>query len=148
MRFLFVREDANALANALFDGRRCLVGIRAVAQHGSGEHVDALAVEMRGAAQVRVDGFDGALHALFGHGAFFHVRGQARHGLVVQQRVDVLLAQRLVRGALHLVDAQTDGVRTQIDNAVAGHLHCSLLPNFTLSYTSTDLTIFASTEVG
>ena len=65
---------------------------------------------MRSAAQVRINGFNGALYAFFGHGALFDMRGEACHHLVVQQGVDILLPQGLVRGAGHLVDAESDGV--------------------------------------
>ena len=110
MCLLFVGENADALPDALFDCGCCLVRIGAVSQYGSCENVNAIAIEVRSAAQVRVDGFNGALYAFLGHSALFDVRGEACHHLVVQQGVDILLPQGLVRGAGHLVDAESDGV--------------------------------------
>lgn len=59
---------------------------------------------------MRVDGFNGALYPFFGHSALFDVRSEACHHLVVQQGVDILLPQGFMRGAGHLVNAETDGV--------------------------------------
>ena len=110
MRLFFVGEDADALPNAFFDCSRCLVRIGAVSQYGSRENVNAIAIEVRSAAQVRVDGFNGALYPFSGHSALFDVRSEACHHLVVQQGVDILLPQGLMRGAGHLVNAKSDGV--------------------------------------
>ena len=112
MRLFFVGEDADALPNAFFDCGRCLVRIGAVSQYGSCENVNAVAIEVRSAAQMRINGFNGALYAFFGHGALFDMRGEACHHFVVQQSVDILLPQGLMRGATHLVNAESDGVRT------------------------------------
>ena len=46
-----------------------LCELGAVSQYGSCENVNAVAIEVRSAAQMRINGFNGALYAFFGHGA-------------------------------------------------------------------------------
>ena len=86
VRLFLVREDGDAHPDPLLDFRGCLVRVRAVAQHGGGENVDAVAVEVRSPAQMRVDGLDGALHAFFGHGTFLHVGGKMLRRMVFEPK--------------------------------------------------------------
>ena len=95
--------------------------VHGVAQHGGGEHVDALAAEVAHALHVAFQHVDGAIHAVGREHAILHERGKARHHLVVDDALEVLAGIGAATIVLHFVDNKANGVRPQVDDAVGGH---------------------------
>ena len=106
---------------APLDFRDGLGAVRGVAQHGGGEHVDALTAEVAHALHVAFQHVDGAVHAVGREHAILHERGKARHHLVVDDAFEVLAGIGAATIVLHFVDDKANGVRPQVDDAVGGH---------------------------
>ena len=117
------RADSSAMGMPMASCRAATASARvlAVAQHGGGEHVDALAAEVPRAFQVALEHRCCALNACLHKRAVFHVGGQPRHDLVVHETAEVLVRVGGLTVVFDLVDDEAHRVRSQIDDAVVGH---------------------------
>ena len=123
-------EHAHLVIDGRLDGRGCRFGIRAVAQHGGGEDIDARAVEVVGQLQQVAQHGYGSRDARVGERPVGHVGGKAGHLLLVDQRAEGL-------GGifpLGLVNDQANRIGAEVDNAEACHedpfsrVHSAVLP--------------------
>ena len=121
MRLVARGQKRDARACGLLQRRHGFGGVVAVAQHGGGEHVDALALEVPCAFQVPLEHRRGALDARLRERPFAHVGGKAGHDLVVEKAAEVLVRVDGAPVVLHLVHDEAHRIRSQVDDAVVGH---------------------------
>ncbi len=123
-------EHAHPMVDGCLDGRSRRFGIRAVAQHGGGEDIDARAVEVVGQLQQVAQHGYGSCDARAGEGPVGHVGGKAGHLLLVDQRAEGLDGIF----PLGLVNDQANRIGAEVDNAEACHespfsrVHSAVLP--------------------